>query len=82
MNSRLFQLYVVTPAVFCSVILGGGYGTGREVVEYFTQHGPSGGLLAIGTAAIGFFLVLYATFELARQNDAHDYRTFFYAPAW
>ncbi len=77
MTNRLVQLYVVTPAVFCSVILGGGYGTGREVVEYFTRLGPSTGLVAIATAASAFFLVLFATFEVARRHGAHDYRTFF-----
>jgi len=76
-RSRLLQLYLVTPAVFCSVIMGGGYGTGREVVEYFTRLGPVAGLLAIATAAVAFFLVLFATFEIARRNDAHDYRTLF-----
>lgn len=71
------QLYLVTPAVYASVIMGGGYGTGREVVEYFTSLGPKGGLLAIAVSALVFLAILYVTFELARLWQAHDYRSFF-----
>ena len=38
MNLRHWvQIYFVPGAVLVSVIMGGGYGTGREVVEYFSQ---------------------------------------------
>lgn len=71
------QIYLVPGAVFVSVVMGGGYGTGREVVEYFTQYGLQGGLLGIGVATVAFAVILCSTFEYARVHSAYDYRTFF-----
>ena len=44
-SSRFVRVYVVPGAVFQSVMIGGGYGTGREIVEFFTSFGLLGGLL-------------------------------------
>jgi uncharacterized membrane protein YkvI len=71
------QVYIVPAAVFVSVVMGGGYGTGREVVEFFTRYGLLGGLLGIGVAACVFALVLACTYEFARVFQVYDYRTFF-----
>ena len=49
--NRLFHIYVVPAAVFVSVVMGGGYGTGREVIEFFTRYGLLGGLLGTAVAA-------------------------------
>lgn len=84
-NARWIRVYVVPGAVFQSVMVGGGYGTGREIVEYFTNFGMLGGLLAFGVAAIVFAVVLSLTFELSRQSAAYDYRSFFkrlLGPGW
>ena len=75
--NRLFQVYVVPPAVFVSVVIAGGYGTGREVIEFFTRYGLLGGLLGIGVAACMFSLVLACTYEFARVFQVYDYRSFF-----
>jgi len=64
-------------AIFQSILVGGGYGTGREVVEYFTRLGPAAGFLAIGVAFCIFALVLGLTFDLARRFRAYDYRALF-----
>ena len=77
MLSRFFNVYIVPAAVFISVVMGGGYGTGREVVEFFTRYGLLGGLLGIGVAACVFALVLACTYEFARVFQVYDYRTFF-----
>jgi len=74
---RIFHVYIVPAAVFISVVMGGGYGTGREVVEFFTRYGILGGLLGIGVAACAFALVLACTYEFARVFQVYDYRTFF-----
>lgn len=40
-----WRAYLVPAGVFQSLMIGGGYGTGREVVEYFSRFGFLGGLL-------------------------------------
>ena len=77
LNSRFIRIYLVPGAVFQSVMIGGGYGTGREIVEYFTSFGALGGLLALGVAVVVLAVVLALTFELARLFGAYDYRSFF-----
>jgi len=74
---RVFQIYFIPAAVFLSVLIGGGYGTGREVVHFFTQYGPLGGLFAIASATVIFAVVLGVTFEFARTFRVYDYRRFF-----
>lgn len=85
MLSRSVKVYIVPAAVFVSVVMGGGYGTGREVVEFFTRYGLQGGLAGIGVATIAFALILGLTYEFARVSRAYDYRAFFGAligPFW
>lgn len=80
-----FQKYLLPGLVFQSVIIGGGYGTGREIAEFFLKHGPVGGLLGMGVAALGWGLVLALAFEFARITKSYDYRAFFTAllgPFW
>lgn len=61
--------------VFQSVVIAGGYGTGRELVEFFLTQGPTGGLLAMGVATLIWSLVAMVTYELARVLGAFDYRS-------
>lgn len=75
--SRFLRIYIVPGAVFQSVMVGGGYGTGREIVEYFTSFGVLGGAFALVIAFAVFGTVLALTFELARVNRSYDYRHFF-----
>lgn len=85
LDSRFFRVYVIPGAVFQSIMVGGGYGTGREIVEYFTSYGGAGGLLAIGISTVVLALVLATTFEFARSTGAYDYRRFFrhlLGPGW
>lgn len=64
--------------VFQSVTIGGGYGTGRELVEFFLSHGPLGGLLGmVLVTTVMWSLILAVTFEFSRVFQAYDYRTFF-----
>ena len=75
--NRIFQVYIVPAAVFVSVVMGGGYGTGREVTEFFTRYGLLGGLFGTLVAACVFALVLACTYESARAFQVYDYRSFF-----
>ena len=77
LNSRFFKVYIVPGAVFQSVMVGGGYGTGREIVEYFSSYGLLGGLFGLGIAFVCMAVVLALTFEFARLFQVYDYRNFF-----
>lgn len=74
---RLWRIYLVPAGVFQSMMIGGGYGTGREIVEYFSRFGFLGGLLGLAVAAGCFALLLVVSFEFARCYAAYDYRRFF-----
>jgi len=83
--SRILRLYIVPGAVIQSVMIGGGYGTGREIVEYFTSYGALGGIFGICVAFFVLATVISLTFEFARVFRAYDYRHFFkrlLGPAW
>ena len=77
LRSSTFKKYFLPGVVFQSVIIGGGYGTGRELVEFFLSHEPIGGLLGMLVSALIWSLVLAVSFEFARTFRAYDYRTFF-----
>ncbi len=38
-QSKIFQRYLLPGFVFQSIIIAGGYGTGRELVEFGTTEG-------------------------------------------
>jgi len=78
LKASFFRKYLLPGFVFQSVVIAGGYGTGRELVEYFLNYGPVGGLLGmlLITTAV-WSLCLAVTFEFARLFKAYDYRTFF-----
>lgn len=85
LQNRFLRVYIVPGAVFQSVMVGGGYGTGREIVEFFTAYGAIGGLLGIAVAGGVLAVVLAVTFEFARQHADYDYRSFFrrlLGPGW
>jgi len=73
----VFRRYFLPGFVFQSVVIAGGYGTGRELVEFFLSQGPLGGLLAIGVTTLIWSAVSMVTFELARIWGTFDYRHFF-----
>jgi len=75
--SQIWRIYVLPAAVFQSVMIGGGYGTGREVVEYFTRFGVLGGLMGLGLVTACFAVLLAVSYEFARVYQAYDYRLFF-----
>ena len=76
-TTRFVQVYLVPGAVLQSIMVGGGYGTGREVIEFFTAYGAMGGLKAMAVAWLCMALVVATTFEFARRFGAWDYRHFF-----
>ena len=63
--------------VFQSTIIGGGYTSGRELVEFFLQYGPVAGYFGFILTFLIFTLVLIVSFEFARITKSYDYKTFF-----
>ncbi len=77
LSARWFQVYIIPGAILQSVMIAGGYGTGRELVEYFTRYGALGGILGMGVTFACWALVLAVTYEFARSFRLYDYRSFF-----
>jgi uncharacterized membrane protein YkvI len=74
--SDIFRRYLLPGFVFEAAVIGGGYATGRELVEFFFTAGPLGGLLGMAVSMVVWSVVLAASFELARCAHAYDYRSF------
>ena len=77
MNSfaRLFRAYLLPAIVFQSVLIGGAYATGREIVQYGAQFGADGWWCIVAIGA-GFSVMAVLTFEFARRHKAYDYWQF------
>lgn len=76
---------MIPASVFQGVIIGGAYGTGREVMEYISRHGPIGGVIASCVIATCLATVLAFGFAFAQRFEISDYRHFVKAllgPAW
>lgn len=74
--AQIFRKYLVPGFVFQSIVVGGGYGTGRELVQFFLTKGPFGGYLGMLIATLVWGLILALGFELARSREHYDYRSF------
>jgi uncharacterized membrane protein YkvI len=85
MKADIFKRYLLPGFVFQSVVIAGGYGTGRELVEFFLLSGPVAGLLGMGVSLLLWSAVCAATFAFARAFAAYDYRSLFrrlLGPGW
>lgn len=61
--------------VFQSIVIGGGYGTGAEIMEYFQRSGFVGGLLGIGVTLLLWSGLCAVTFPFAHVFRVYDYRS-------
>jgi uncharacterized membrane protein YkvI len=77
MKSDTWQRYFLPAFTFMSVVIGGGYATGRELVEFFMPAGPIGGLLGMAVTAVVWGALFALSLELARMTRSFDYRSFF-----
>lgn len=69
-----FGRYVTPAVILQSVLIGGGYATGREIVTFGAKFGAVGWIGGI-TIFIGFTLMSILTFEIARIFRVYDYRS-------
>jgi uncharacterized membrane protein YkvI len=77
-NSSTFKKYFVPGIVFQSVVIAGGYGTGRELIEFFMSFGTLGGFIAMCTVSLlTWSLICAVSFEFARVFKVYNYRSFF-----
>lgn len=75
LSSGWFGRLLLPGIILQSVLIGGGYATGREIVTYGARYG-SMGVLAILTIFGGFTLTAFFTFEVARIYETFDYKNF------
>jgi uncharacterized membrane protein YkvI len=76
LSSNWFKKYLLPGFIFQSFVIGGGYGTGREIVEFFLLMGPKNGIYGMLVSMVIWCIVLACTFELSRQFKSYDYRSF------
>ena len=73
---------IVLPAIILqSLLIGGGYASGREVVAYGAKFG-SAGLLAVLAIFLGFTVMSVVVFDLARTFGTYDYKSYMQAIIW
>jgi uncharacterized membrane protein YkvI len=84
-RSKFFSVYLLPGFIFQSLVIGGGYGTGRELVEFFMTKGPVEGLLGMIISTVIWSVIMAISFEIARMAKSYDYRVFirsFLGSAW
>jgi len=86
MASSSYKKYILPGLISQSVIIAGGYGTGRELVEYFVNFGSLGGILGMALVTTTLWSLVFAvSYEFARTFKVYDYRSFFkelLGPGW
>lgn len=70
-----FGRFILPGIILQSVLIGGGYATGREIVEYGGKFGAYGWLAGLGTF-LGFAIIAALSYELIRLTKAYDYKSF------
>ncbi|MBP1949740.1 YkvI family membrane protein [Virgibacillus litoralis] len=68
-----FGRYLLPAIIIQSVLIGGGFATGREIVQYGAKFGALGWLGGIGIL-FGFIVMAVLMFEFARKYKAFEYR--------
>lgn len=66
--------YLLPGIILQSVLMGGGYATGREIIEYGGKFGAYGWISGLFTFAT-FAIIAILTFELARIYRIYDYKS-------
>ena len=77
MENKAFGLFrdLVPGFLFQSVVIGGGYGTGNEIAQYFGIHGMGAGIVGMIVTTLVWAVVAAATFEFCRVFKTYDYNT-------
>lgn len=73
-NSPLLKRVLLPGIILQSVLIGGGYATGREIIEYGAKFGANGWISGI-TIFIGFSLLSILSIEACRRWQVFDYKS-------
>lgn len=65
--------WLIPGFIFQSVTIGGGYGTGAEIAQYFGASGMVGGLLSAMVTLVIWAVMCAVTFEFVRVFKTYDY---------
>ena len=74
-SKRSWTRYLVPGFIFQSVVIGGGYGTGAEIAQYFGVKGLQGGLLGMLVTLVVWSVLCAVTFEFVRTFRTFEYNT-------
>ena len=72
-KKRKWTRYLIPGLIFQSVTIGGGYGTGAEIAQYFGASGYVGGLLSALVTLVIWSAMCAVTFEFVRVFKTYDY---------
>ena len=70
-----YAKYILPGVLLQSVLIGGGYATGREIYSYGAKYGAMGWMSGL-TIGIGFALFAFLTFEICRIYKVYDYKNY------
>lgn len=70
-----WQRIMLPGFLFQSMVIGGGYGTGAEMAQYFGVNGVLGGLLTCVVVALVWGVICAVTFEFTRIFKVYDYHS-------
>jgi len=73
-HGRLLRI-LIPGFVFQSMVIGGGYGTGAEIREYFLSRGLGGGLLGMAVTLAIWSVLCAVTFEFSHTFRTYDYKS-------
>lgn len=73
-NSSRIKRILLPGIILQSVLIGGGYATGREIVEYGGKFGASGWISGLAIF-FGFSLISILSIEACRQWQVYDYKS-------
>ncbi|GIL22669.1 MAG: hypothetical protein BroJett042_11820 [Bacteroidota bacterium] len=74
LRSSLLRRLVLPGIILQSVLIGGGYATGREIVEYGGKYGAAGWISGLAIF-FGFSLIAFLSMEACRYWKVYDYKS-------
>lgn len=76
-RTSLWRRYLLAGVVFQSVLIGGGYATGRELVEFFLAARPTAAYTGLLLVAALWSVICAAAFAHAHAARTYDYKSFY-----